>query len=158
IKNTEIIVTNIMIKKILKNIKAIKFYEQGRKFYNDQYYIDTQNKTNLEISKKATRTEILNFLLSLKSNPTNYLEIGVRNPAHNFNLINATTKYSVDPSVEFRENPVDFKMTSDDFFAKLSVNEILSNDIKFDVIFIDGLHLAEQADKDIINAFDYLHE
>jgi len=81
-----------MIKKILKNIKVIKFYAQGRKFYSDQYYIDTQNKTNLEISKKATRTEILNFLLSLKSNPSNYLEIGVRNPAHNFDLINANTK------------------------------------------------------------------
>lgn len=35
-------------------------------------------------------------------------------------------------------------MTSDDFFIKLENNEILDN-IKFDVIFIDGLHLAEQA-------------
>ncbi len=147
-----------MIKDILKNIKAIKFYALGKKFYNDKYYIDTQNKTNREISKKTTRTEILNFLLSLKTQPTNYLEIGVRNPAHNFDLINATTKYSVDPGVEFAENPVDFKMTSDDFFKKLSTGEILSKDIKFEVIFIDGLHLAEQADKDIINAFNYLHE
>jgi len=147
-----------MIKKILKNIDAVKFYAQGRKFYNDPYYTDVQNKTNLEISKKTTRSEILNFLLSLKSNPTNYLEIGVRNPAHNFDLINANTKYSVDPGVEFESNPVDFKMTSDEFFKKLSAGEILSKDIKFDVIFIDGLHLAEQADRDTINAFEYLHE
>ena len=55
-----------MIKKILKNIDAVRFYAQGKKFYNDQHYKDVQNKTNREISKKATRTEILNFLLSLK--------------------------------------------------------------------------------------------
>jgi hypothetical protein len=47
-------------------------------------------------------------------------------------------------------------LTSDDFFQKLSANEILSNDIKFDVIFIDGLHLAEQVDKDIYNALKYI--
>mgnify|MGYP003381534756 CR=1 FL=1 len=29
-------------------------------------------------------------------------------------------KYSVDPGVEFKENPVDFKMTSDDFFQKIT--------------------------------------
>ena len=59
----------------------------------------------------------------------------------NFNKIKATKKYSVDPGIEFKENPVDFKMTSD-VFLKLSTNQVLSNDIEFDVIFIDGLHLA----------------
>lgn len=147
-----------MIKKIIKNIKPVKFYALGKKFYNDSYYIDTQNKTNREISKKTTRTEILNFLLSLKSSPTNYLEIGVRNPSHNFDLINANTKYSVDPGIEFKQNPVDFKMTSDDFFKKLAEGEILSKEIKFDVIFINGLHFAEQTNNDIINAFNYLND
>lgn len=147
-----------MIKNILKSIKSIKYYALGRKFYNDPYYQEANHKTQSEISKATTRTEVINYILSLKSNPTTYLEIGVRNPAHNFNLINSATKYSVDPGVEFKENPVDFKMTSDAFFDKLSANEILSKDIKFDVIFIDGLHLAEQTNRDIVNAFKYLKE
>jgi Methyltransferase domain len=80
----------------------------------------------------------------------------VRNPESNFNGIKATKKYSVDPGVEFKENPVDFGITSDEFFKKLSTNEILSNEIRFHVIFIDGLHLAAQVDRDIQNALDYI--
>ena len=49
---------------------------------------------------------------------------------------------------------MDFKLTSDDFFEKLDKGEVLSNDIRFDVIFVDGLHTAVQVDKDIQNAFD----
>lgn len=84
------------------------------------------------------------------------MEIGVRNPSDNFNHINATKKCSVDPGVEYEQNPADFKMTSDDFFRKLSNSELLNNNIKFDVIFIDGLHLAEQVDKDISNSLKYI--
>lgn len=112
--------------------------------------------TQIEFSKKPSRIQVINFLLSLAHKSTHYLEIGVRNPNDNYNHINADTKYSVDPGFEFKENPVDFALTSDDFFQKLSANEILSNDIKFDVIFIDGLHLAEQVDKDIYNALKYI--
>lgn len=49
-------------------------------------------------------------------------------------------------------------MTSDEFFSKLNANEILFSDIQFDVIFIDGLHLAEQVDKDIANALKYIKQ
>jgi hypothetical protein len=137
-------------------IKPIKFYIKGKKFFSDPYYLDGQRKNHQEKSKSPSRTEIINFLLSLNKEDTNYLEIGVRNPEHNYKHIEAHTKYSVDPGVEFKENPVDFKMTSDEFFQKLSANEILSNDIKFDVIFIDGLHLAMQVDRDITNAVNYI--
>jgi hypothetical protein len=89
---------------------------------------------------------------------TTYLEIGVRNPAHNFNKINASTKFSVDPGLEFKENPVDFVLTSDQFFEQLRSGKVLKNDIKFDVIFIDGLHTAEQVDRDIKNALEFIKE
>jgi hypothetical protein len=49
-------------------------------------------------------------------------------------------------------------MTSDSFFDQLKNNEVLSKDLKFDVIFMDGLHLAEQADRDIKNALDFIKE
>jgi len=133
-------------------------YLRGRNFVNDFFYLDTQKKIQQEIMKTPSRTEILNFLLSLFDRDTTYLEIGVRNPEFNFDLIKAHSKYSIDPGVEFLENPVDFKMTSDAFFTKLNGNEILSNNIRFDVIFIDGLHLADQVDRDISNAMTYIKE
>ena len=129
---------NMKIKKLLLKVKQIKYYVKGKNFLNDPHYLDIQRKNNLEYSKSPSRTEVINFLLSLMQNDTCYLEIGVRNPQHNFNHIKANKKYSVDPGVEFKSNPVDFKITSDVFFLKLSRSEVLSNKIKFDVIFIDG--------------------
>jgi hypothetical protein len=146
------------IKSLLLKTKLVKYYFKGKNFLNDPHYLSVQTKNRDEISKSPKRTTIINFLLSLNQNDTCYLEIGVRNPKHNFSSINATKKYSVDPGIEFKTNPVDFKMTSDTFFEKLSRNEILSNDIKFDVIFIDGLHLADQVDRDIENAFKYVKD
>ena len=146
------------IKNHLLKVKPIKYFAKGRRFYNDPYYLEGQRKSQGEKLKNPSRTEIINFLLSLKPNDTCYLEIGVSNPEKNFNHIIADSKYSVDPGLKFKENPVDFKMTSDVFFQKLSKNDILSNDIRFDVIFIDGLHLAEQVDRDIENALKYMKD
>lgn len=139
-------------------IKPFSYYSKGRRLINEPQYIEAQQKNQLEIAKSPSRTEIINLLLSLYQEDTCYLEIGVRNPERNFNHIKASKKYSVDPGVEFKNNPVDFKITSDEFFKRLSTNELLSKDIRFHVIFIDGLHLAPQVDKDITNAFAYLKE
>lgn len=142
---------------MLKKIKA--YYNWGGRFLTNTYHLSVNEKSVKEIEKKPLRTDILNYLLSKIGNkPTIYLEIGVRNPDHNFNHINATEKYSVDPGVEFKENPVTFKLTSDDFFEQLKNGTILNPHIKFDVIFIDGLHLADQVNRDIINALDYIKD
>jgi len=146
------------LKKYLLKLKPIKYYAKGRSFFENLHFLEIQKKNSQEISKKPSRSEIINYLLSLNQKATYYLEIGVRNPAHNFSHIKATNKYSVDPGLEFKQNPVDFKMTSDIFFKQLSNSEILNNDIKFDVIFIDGLHLAEQVDRDILNSLKYIKE
>ena len=103
---------------------------------------DALEKNYTEKLKTPKRTDIINFLLSNRKEKTRYLEIGVRNPDHNYNQIIADEKYSVDPGFEYEENRVDFKITSDEFFELLSNNKILSSTIKFDVIFIDWLHLA----------------
>lgn len=112
----------------------------------------------MEMLKTPSRTVVINYLLSLVEGKTSYLEIGVRNPNDNFNHVVADNKYSVDPGIEFEENPVDFQMTSDEFFEKLSGNAILPEGIKFNVIFIDGLHLADQVDQDIKNSIKHLEE
>tara|TARA_R100000935_G_scaffold18503_1_gene35829 strand:- start:56736 stop:57542 length:807 start_codon:yes stop_codon:yes gene_type:complete len=144
------------IKEFLLN--PVKFFIKGRKILTDPQYLDVQKKSHKEVLKTPSRTVIINFLLSLSKGDTSYLEIGVRNPQDNYSHIKADKKYSVDPGLEFDENPVDFKMTSDAFFLKLSENKILSKNIKFDVIFIDGLHLAPQVDRDIKNALMYIKD
>ncbi|WP_078453598.1 class I SAM-dependent methyltransferase [Solemya velum gill symbiont] len=161
-----------IIKSILRSIPLIRYYLAGKKLLNDPYYQrdylvgkkllndpyfqDGQEKCYSETLKTPKRTEIINFLLSNRNDETSYLEIGVRNPNDNFNHIVADEKYSVDPGLEYEENPADFKVTSDEFFELLSNNKILSSDIQFDVIFIDGLHLAEQVDRDIFNSMRFV--
>lgn len=106
-----------------------------------------------------TRTDIINYLIN-KNNFTHYLEIGLDNPYSNFHYIKCATKLSVDPY--FKEDHGQFdtkltpeldelmsiylthKMTSDEFFAQ--------NVMKFDLIFIDGLHTKEQVARDIYNS------
>ena len=146
------------IKNLFLRVKPIEYYIKGKEYLNTLHYREVQIRNLQEYSKSPSRTEIINFLLSLNQNGTCYLEIGVYNPENNFNHIKADKKYSVDPGIEYKENPVDFKLTSDDFFLKLSKNEVLYNSIKFDVIFIDGLHLAEQVDRDIENALLYIKD
>jgi len=146
------------VKELLLKIKPIKYYAKGKNYFNDPFYISGRAKDKAEIKKTPSRTEIMNYIISQLNREIYYLEIGVRNPADNFDKINATHKISVDPGVEFKQNPVDFKLTSDDFFLKLHNNEILSSEIKFDIIFIDGLHLADQVDRDIINSMKFIKD
>jgi len=133
-----------------------KYFRTGMRFYTNHHYTDAREKDARENTKEPSRTAVLNFLLASFDRTTDYLEIGVRNPDSNFNHIIAGTKHSVDPGVEFEENPVDFKLTSDVFFEAVRSGKILSKDVKFDVIFVDGLHLAEQVDRDIQNALDFI--
>jgi hypothetical protein len=92
------------------------------------------------------RFDIINYLIN-KNNYKTYLEIGVHD-FFCFNKIICEQKTSVDPSInEFKYN---FNIISDKFF------EINNN--KFDLIFIDGLHLAEQVEKDVENSLKVLNE
>lgn len=106
-----------------------------------------------EKAKLVTRTDIINYCIETR-NAKSYLEIGVRNPADNFDKIECPKKTSVDPGVEFKQNPVDFKLTSDEFYAFWKSNSLDS----FDVIFIDGLHRAEQVARDIMHAVEMTSE
>lgn len=131
-------------------------YSTGKSIILNNYHLDGDKFNHKEFEKTPSRTEVINFLLSInKSEKKYYLEIGVRNPNDNFNAIKAQHKFSVDPGIEHEENPVDFKLSSDDFFNQYENNDKLKG-ILFDVIFIDGLHLAEQVDRDIKNSLKYL--
>ncbi len=144
----------------MEKLKSLRrLYHLGKEYSEDPFHLEAERLTQKEIDKRPFRYEIINLLLQKGGKAhTNYLEIGVRNPDHNFNKIDSKAKYGVDPGVEFKENPVDFKLTSDAFFDQLRKGEVLEPTIKFDVIFIDGLHLAEQVDRDIKNALDFISE
>lgn len=98
------------------------------------------------------RYDLINKLIQDNSF-TSYLEIGVCHPELCFNKINCKHKDSVDPGYENPNNPVKFKMTSDEFF-----NSLKSNHPKYDVIFIDGLHISWQVKNDIENSLKYLND
>ena len=77
-----------------------------------------------------------------KFNNCRYLEIGCDNNIC-FKSIPVIGKIGVDP-----DRGGNIKDTSDNFFK--------SNKDRFDVIFIDGLHVYEQCRKDVINALKVL--
>lgn len=155
------------LKEIASHIKSIDKLEKEKQqnshkifFYDDYHsdtrYIEAKKKSEEQTTALVKRSDIINFLLDSLKRDTNYLEIGVRDPRKNFDLIKSKNKYSVDPGIEFEQNPVDFKITSDEFFDQLEKGEILHSEIQFDVIFIDGLHTAEQVQTDIINSMKYI--
>ena len=129
----------------------------GKTISKDPYFSNGKLKSKAELGKTPSRTTIINQLMNYTSKET-YLEIGVRNPNSNFNKVECKNKYSVDPGIEFKTNPVDFKVTSDDFFAALDANQLdaIDNSIRFDIIFIDGLHTSYQTEKDIENSLRYI--
>jgi hypothetical protein len=144
---------------MIDKLRSIRrYYTVGKLLLNNPYYRVAVEKNLLEVKKGPGRTIVINYLLSMFKRETLYLEIGVRNPDDNYNLIKATTKYSVDPGLEFKDSKIDFNSTSDSFFEQLNANQILSNQIKFDIIFIDGLHYADQVDRDIRNSMNFLKD
>lgn len=102
-----------------------------------------------------TRTDLLNHLAE-KYQLKRYLEIGVQVPELNFDKIKCPYKIGVDPDPKARATQC---RTSDDFF-KYTQDHIMINPEgtfqPFDLIFIDGLHTAEQVKKDFENALKIL--
>ena len=92
------------------------------------------------------RTDLINYFIK-KYNYKKYLEIGVFDPNRNFNDICLNYKIGIDPNIKSKSTLL---LTSDDYFR-------LSDD-KFDIIFIDGLHIKEQVIKDIKNSIKCLND
>lgn len=113
-----------------------------------------------EMSKSPSRTQIINFMIETAKTmalgeSVSYLEIGVRNPDDNFNKIIADIKVGVDPAVQFVPG-TGFTLTSDEFFSEMFTGTIAPKATTFDVVFIDGLHEANQVYIDVQNALKVL--
>lgn len=90
------------------------------------------------------KTEIINKMIA-EIGYKSYLEIGY-GIGTNFNAVVCDNKISVDPEADGATH----KQISDDFFKE--------NTQTFDLIFIDGLHHADQCRKDIVNAMKCLSD
>lgn len=88
-------------------------------------------------------------------NGTSFLELGYKRPKV-FAQVECPLKVGVDPGSVHPHDVKDtdsvklIRMTSDEFFEQ--------NDRMFDVILVDGLHLAGQFKKDIYNSLAALNE
>lgn len=90
--------------------------------------------------------KIINIIIK-KFGYKTYLEIGVFDVNGEFSKINISHKVGVDPA---KEANATHKITSDEYFEQF--------DDTFDIIFIDGLHHAEQAYRDILNSLKILNK
>jgi len=99
-------------------------------------------------------TQLLQALID-KLNLNSYLEIGVQNPANNFDKIKCAFKTGVDPEVS--ANRV-YKMTSDQYFSQQLVTIANLHEGLFDLVFIDGLHHADQVKRDFENSLRCLSD
>jgi hypothetical protein len=95
------------------------------------------------------RTDIINHLISTY-NYQSYLEIGVGMHGENISriIVDKDSIVGVDPNPDYKS--ATHCCTSDEFFS--------TNQKKFDIIFIDGLHTTDQVDKDISNSLTFLND
>ncbi len=99
------------------------------------------------------RTEVINKLIA-DNGYESYLEIGVYD-GKNFLSVDASEKVGVDPNLppSIRTN-----RSTSELWCLSSDKYFMGNERKFDLIFIDGDHEAEQVEKDIVNAYAHLNK
>ena len=100
-------------------------------------------------------TDIINKIIE-KNNFKSYLEIGVGD-GESFKKINCELKESCDPYNDekdgmYNKDLITYHMTSDEMFKNMDTNK------KYDVIFIDGLHIGNQVLKDLWNSLNHITE
>jgi len=109
--------------------------------YNKIFKENFNKRLTFDWSSKPLRFNIINNAIKIKKYK-NYLEIGCFEN-ENFDKIYIESKTGVDPV-----SGGTVRDTSDNFFLK--------NQIFYDIIFIDGLHIYNQVRKDIANSLKFL--
>jgi hypothetical protein len=94
------------------------------------------------------RHELINWFIQTW-NYRAYLEIGVDNPSKCFDHIAAPVKVGVDPAVGKTIAGHHYRETSDSFFSH--------SQMRFDIIFIDGLHVCDQVLRDVEHSLQALN-
>ena len=100
---------------------------------------------NAVVSPPQNATDVLN-LIRAKHNYQTYLELGQGAREDNFDALGAKIKIGVDPD---RKSNAAFQMPYDEFFAQ--------NKQSFDLVFINGLHDANQVEKALASSLKILN-
>ena len=116
--------------------KLNKFQKIRNRIYYNLFIEKFNKKINYNFPDNYFRWDLIAYLIK-KYNYTNYLEIGCDRDQL-FSKVKIQNKIGVDP---FSGGTV--RKTSDKFF--------LENNEKFDIVFIDGLHIYSQVKKDILS-------
>lgn len=127
---------------ITENLKDHKYVLRLNKLYHRIFGEKFHKKLDFNWSTHPERHEIIQETI-LRKKYKNYLEIGC-DKDQLFSKISIKKKIGVDP---FSGGTI--RDTSDNFFK--------NNIIKFDIVFIDGLHLYDQVKKDIENSLKVLN-
>ena len=123
--------------------KINKFKKIFNKLYYEYFIENFKDKISFNFPKDYFRWDLIDYLIQ-KNSFENYLEIGCDDDQL-FSKVNIKNKIGVDPV-----SGGNIRKKSDDFFS--------SNKDKFDLVFIDGLHIYEQVKKDILNSLKFLNE
>ena len=127
-----------------KKINRLLISKNFKKLYYIYHFFSggfNSKKIDLSFNQKKDRIEIIQNIINLK-NYKSYLEIGTFKDEL-FKPIKCERKIGVDPV-----SGGNVRKTSDEFF--------LENNEKFDIVFIDGLHIYSQVKKDILNSVQCL--
>lgn len=99
-----------------------------------------------------TRFEIINYLIQ-KYGLQRYLEIGLAE-GNNFYQVRCGSKEGTDPALRIHEDGAKlWALPSDDFFKQVKSKD----PAKYDIIFIDGMHEAQQVIRDVENCLKFLN-
>ena len=114
------------------------------------------SKLGEELHSTTWSARRLNFLADQLASATTYLEIGTYR-GHTLAQVKIPFKWGVDPEARFDQGSLPAgvrfsKSTSDDFFA------VLSRTVRFDLVFLDGLHEARQVYRDLRNVLLHCHD
>ncbi len=146
-KLIELLIPKIFQLKFTKYFIKLYYYRIIHGLFLKKKY---KKKFNYEWSQiELNRIALVNFFLHkslLRKPDTKYLEIGcANNKLWSSVIVKPENKIGVDP-----EKGGNLRLTSDEFFK--------TNNSKFDVVFIDGLHTYEQCQKDTINSINCLND
>ena len=122
--------------------KLSKFQKIFFRLYYFLFIERFNKKIEFDFEKNTFRWDLIKYLHS-KYNFKSYLEIGC-DKDQLFSKISIKDKIGVDPY-----SGGNLKKTSDEFFN--------DNKLKFDCVFIDGLHIYNQVKNDILNSLKSLN-